>query len=56
MNEQFSLGLKNIAELLNSRSSLLTARQTMLQDKYTALLNRHLLTFYGGTDLADEIK
>lgn len=56
MNEQFSLGLKNIAELLNSRSSLLTARQTMLQDKYTALLNRHLLTFYGGTDLVDEIK
>lgn len=54
MNEQFSLGLKNIAELLNSRSGLLSAQQTMLQDKYTALLNRHLLTFYGGANLFDE--
>lgn len=51
MTEQFNLGLKNIAELLNSRSNLLSAQQTMLQDKYTALLNRNLLSFYGGEDL-----
>ena len=51
MTEQFNLGLKNIAELLNSRSNLLNAQQTMLQDKYTALLNRNLLSFYGGAEL-----
>lgn len=51
MNEQFNVGLKNIAELLNSRASLLQARQSMLQDKYTALLNRSLLTFYAGGDI-----
>ena len=49
--EQFNLGLKNIAELLNSRANLLDAQQTMLQDKYTALLNRNLLNFYAGNEL-----
>lgn len=47
-SEQFGVGLKNIAELLTSRANLLSARQTMLQDKYTALLNRELLGFYAG--------
>ncbi len=51
MTEQFNVGLKNIAELLNSRASLLNAQQQMLQDKYTALLNRNLLNFYAGSDL-----
>lgn len=51
MTEQFNLGLKNIAELLNSRANLLNAQQTMLQDKYTALLNRNLLNFYAGNEL-----
>lgn len=51
MTEQFNVGLKNIAELLNSRSNLLNAQQQMLQDKYTALLNRNLLQFYAGQDL-----
>lgn len=51
MAEQFNLGLKNIAELLNSRANLLNAQQTMLQDKYTALLNRNLLSFYAGEEL-----
>ena len=51
MSEQFNLGLKNIAELLNSRSNLLSAQQQMLQDKYTALLNRNLLGFYAGEEL-----
>lgn len=49
--EQFQVGLKNIVELLTSRSNLLTARQTMLQDKYTALLNIALLDFYQGKDI-----
>lgn len=48
MSEQFRLGKTNIAELLNSRSQLLSARQEMLQNKYTALLNIALLGFYGG--------
>lgn len=51
MNEQFTLGLKHIAELLNSRAGLLQAKQSLLQDKYTALLNRSLLSFYGGSNL-----
>lgn len=51
MNEQFKVGLKNIAELLTSRASLLNAQQTMLQDKYTAYLNRNLLNFYAGEEL-----
>lgn len=51
LTEQFSLGLKNIAELLTGRSGLLSARQQMLQDKYTALLNRNLLSFYAGEEL-----
>ena len=46
LNEQFRLGLKNISELLKSRDNLLDARQTMLQDKYTAILYRELLEFY----------
>lgn len=53
MSEQFNVGLKNIAELLNSRANLLSAEQTMLEDKYTALLNRHLLSFYAGEDLEE---
>lgn len=51
MSEQFKLGLKNIAELLVSRSNLLSAQQQMLEDKYTALLNRNLLGFYNGEAL-----
>ena len=50
MREQFNVGLKNIAELLNARESLLSAEQTMLEDKYTAYLNRNLLNFYAGED------
>ncbi len=46
LQEQFRLGLKNIADLLSSRGNLLTAQQTMLQDKYTTVLNRSLLEFY----------
>lgn len=51
LQEQFTLGLKNLAELLTSRGNLLSAKQTMLQDKYTAVLNRTLLEFYSGEDI-----
>ena len=52
VSEQFRLGLTNIAELLTSRGNLLTARQELLQDKYTALLNTALLNFYRGEVIA----
>lgn len=48
IQEQFRMGLKNIQELLSSRASLLSARQALLQDKYTAVLSRTLLEFYTG--------
>lgn len=56
MTEQFNVGLKNIAELLNSRANLLTARQQLLEDKYTALLNRSLLDFYATSTLRLEAR
>lgn len=46
--EQFRLGLKNIVELLTARGNLLQAKQDLLQDKYTTVLNRALLNFYAG--------
>jgi len=49
--EQWNVGLKNIVELLTSRGNLLTARQNMLQDKYTAVLNMVLLDFYQGKEI-----
>lgn len=52
IQEQFRLGLKNIVELLESRSKLLTAKQDLLQDKYTTVLNRALLEFYGGQEIS----
>lgn len=48
LDEQFKVGLKNISDLLQSRSALLLSRQALLQDKYTAILNRSLLSFYAG--------
>lgn len=50
--EQFRLGLKNIAELTTGKSNLLTARQQVLQSKYTALLNIALLNFYAGEEIS----
>lgn len=46
LTEQFNVGVKNIADLLTGRSTLLTAKQNLLQDKYTAVLNRAMLDFY----------
>lgn len=47
-NRQFEQGQKDITDLLSSRGRLLQAKQTLLQDKYTALLNKALLAFYAG--------
>ncbi len=51
LDEQFKVGLKNISDLLQSRTALLQSRQTLLQDKYTTVLYRSLLNFYGGEPL-----
>ncbi|MBQ2123371.1 MAG: TolC family protein [Bacteroidaceae bacterium] len=50
-SRQFEQGQKDITDLLSSRGRLLQAKQTLLQDKYTALLNKALLAFYAGHDI-----
>ena len=52
IQEQFRLGLKNIVELMDSRSKLLTAKQDLLQNKYTTILNKTLLEFYAGKTIS----
>lgn len=51
VSEQFTLGLKNIVELTTGKTNLMSARQQMLQSKYTALLNMALLRFYSGEEI-----
>lgn len=51
VNEQFNVGMKNTVELLTGKNNLLNARQSMLQAKYTALLNAELLRFYQGEEI-----
>lgn len=46
VSEQFKLGLKNIVELTTGKNNLMQAEQTLLQSKYTALLNQAMLRFY----------
>lgn len=48
LDEQFRLGMTDITNLLQGRDNLLNARQTLLQDKYTTVLNLLLLDFYQG--------
>ena len=48
LDEQFRLGVTDIANLLQGRDNLLSAQQTLLQDKYTTVLNLLLLDFYQG--------
>lgn len=50
--EQFKEGKQNIAQVLESRTSLLSAEQTMLQSQYTTLLNITLLKFYPNEKLS----
>ena len=46
LSEQFSLGLKNIVELMAGKDNLLTQQQSQLQSKYLALYNQQMLQFY----------
>ncbi len=48
MSEQFKLGLKNIIELMNSKTNLLKAQQEKLQSKYMTLLAKEMLDLYEG--------
>ena len=48
---QFQQGQKDITDLLDSRGRYLQAKQSLLQDKYTAILNQALLRFYMGNKL-----
>ncbi len=51
LSEQFRLGLKNIAELTNAKTTLLNAQQSRLESKYTAILYLQLLDFYSGGEM-----
>ncbi len=46
--EQFGVGMKNTVELITAQNSLLEARTSLLQSKYTALMNNALLDVYQG--------
>lgn len=46
LSEQFRLGLKNIVELQDGKSRLLSAQQSELQSKYMTILNLKMLEFY----------
>ena len=48
INEQFTLGMKNIIELLTEKNNYLSAQQEVIQAKYMAILERTLLHFYAG--------
>lgn len=51
LSEQFRLGLKNIVELMTGKDRLLSAQQSQLQSKYTALYNQLMLKFYQGGEI-----
>ncbi|MBO4660288.1 MAG: TolC family protein [Prevotella sp.] len=51
LSEQFRLGLKNIIELMNGKTNLLTAQQSELESKYLTLYNIKMLQFYQNGDL-----
>lgn len=46
LTEQFSLGLKNIAQLMEGKNRLLASQQSELQSKYMTILNIKMLEFY----------
>lgn len=52
VEDQFKVGLKTTVDLLQSRSSLLTAQQSNLQDKYNTVLNMLLLDHYQGKSMS----
>lgn len=45
-NERFQLGYIDPVELLNSHSALITARHTLLQAKYMAMLGQKMIDYY----------
>ena len=51
INEQFTLGMKNIIELLTEKNNYLSAQQEVIQAKYMAILERTLLNFYAGSPI-----
>ena len=51
LSEQFRLGLKNIIELMNGKTNLLTAQQNELESKYLTLYNIKMLQFYQNGEL-----
>lgn len=46
LSEQFAVGLKNIVELQDGKTRLLSAQQSELQSKYMTILNIKMLEFY----------
>lgn len=46
LTEQFTLGLKNIAQLMEGKNRLLSSQQSELQSKYMTILNIKMLNFY----------
>lgn len=46
LSEQFKVGLKNIVELQEGKTRLLTAQQNELQSKYMTILDLKMLDFY----------
>lgn len=50
LSEQFSLGLKNIVELMTGKTNLLNAQQEKLQNKYMTILDIQMLKFYGNAN------
>lgn len=49
--EQFNLGMKNIVELEQEKSTYLAAEQQVAQTKYMALYNLQVLKFYTGEEI-----
>ncbi|MCI1733499.1 MAG: TolC family protein [Bacteroidales bacterium] len=49
--EQFNLGMKNIVELEQEKSTYLAAEQEVAQTKYMALYNLQVLKFYTGEEI-----
>lgn len=51
LSEQYRVGLKNISDILDGKSTLLQQEQNKLQNKYMTILDIQLLKFYEGDPL-----
>lgn len=49
--EQFKLGMKNIAEMEQERSTFMAAELSLAQSKYMALYNLQVIKFYTGIEI-----